>query len=94
MAASPPSQARPWRGLGEPEGSRSTSARRRSQHGVDQIVPRALVAEVDLQAVVEEGEEVVRSAAALGPHLTTDAELPRSELTLHGCSAPGRSNDS
>ena len=30
------------------------------QHRVDQIVPRALVAEIDFQAIVEEGEEVVR----------------------------------
>ncbi len=29
------------------------------EHRVDQIVPRALVAQVDLQAVGEEGEEVV-----------------------------------
>jgi hypothetical protein len=28
------------------------------EHGVDEVVPGALVAEVDLQAVREEGEEV------------------------------------
>ena len=28
------------------------------EHGVDQVVPRALLAQVDLQAVGEEGEEV------------------------------------
>ena len=38
------------------------------QHGVDQIMPRALVAEVDFQAIVEEGEEVA-SSLSLAPSL-------------------------
>ena len=33
---------------------------RQREHRVDQIVPRALVAQIDFEAVGEEGEEVVR----------------------------------
>ena len=38
---------------------------RQREHRVDEIVPRALFAQVDFQAVGEEGEEVDRRAACL-----------------------------
>ena len=47
----------------------------RRDDGIDQIVPRTLVAEMDFQTVVEEGEEVRAQQTGPGGSLGADAPL-------------------
>ncbi len=56
------------------------------EHRVDQIVPRALVAEVDFEAVGEEGEEVARLSARSSPRVKPHRHPDRPVWIAASCS--------
>jgi hypothetical protein len=61
--------------LGPPDEEDEVVVPRHGEAGVDDVVPDALVAEVDFQAVVEEGEEVWSRTSPNKTHIGTNLHI-------------------